>query len=73
MEGALARTRGLREIVSETGNGWGTIRLSIDKEENIDAIKLYLGSVVRSVKSGFPEGVQNTVPVKKLKKNGSFY
>ncbi|MFR4045236.1 MAG: efflux RND transporter permease subunit [Odoribacter splanchnicus] len=80
LEGALARTRGLREIVSETGNGWGTIRLSIDKEENIDAIKLYLGSVVRSVKSGFPEGVQcrkyveeNTVPVKKLKKNGSFY
>ena len=58
LEGALARTRGLREIVSETGNGWGTIRLSIDKEENIDAIKLYLGSVVRSVKSGFPEGVQ---------------
>ena len=55
LEGALARTRGLREIVSETGNGWGTIRLSIDKEENIDAIKLYLGSVVRSVKSGFPE------------------
>ena len=52
LEGALARTRGLREIVSETGNGWGTIRLSIDKEENIDAIKLYLGSVVRSVKSG---------------------
>ena len=37
LEGALARTRGLREIVSETGNGWGTIRLSIDKEENIDA------------------------------------
>ena len=40
LEGALARTRGLRDIVSETGNGWGTIRLSIDKEENIDAIKL---------------------------------
>ena len=38
LEGALARTRGLREIVSETGNGWGTIRLSIDKEENIDAM-----------------------------------
>lgn len=57
LEGILARTKGLTDISSNTSNGYGSITLSVDKNENIDAVKLYLGSLVRSVKSGLPEGV----------------
>lgn len=57
LEGILARTKGLTNITSKTSNGWGTIILSVDKGENIDAVKLYLGSLVRSVKAALPEGV----------------
>ena len=50
-EGAFARIRGLNEIHSTTGNGYGAIELTIDPKENIDAVKLYLSSIIRSVKS----------------------
>lgn len=42
LEGAFARIRGLNEIHSTTGNGYGAIELTIDPKENIDAVKLYL-------------------------------
>lgn len=58
LEGVLSRTRGLNGITSQTGNGRGWVRLEVDKEENIDAVKLYVASLVRSVKSGLPEGVK---------------
>lgn len=57
LEGAMARTKGLTGITSRTSNGWGYIVLSVDKAENIDAVKLYLGSIIRSVKTGLPDGV----------------
>lgn len=57
LEGAFARTKGLTDISSNTGQGWGSITLNIDKNENIDAVKLYLSSIVRSVKTGLPDGV----------------
>lgn len=58
LEGAFARTKGLNNITSHTGQGFGTIRLQIDKNENIDAIKLYLSSLIRSLAKGLPEGVK---------------
>lgn len=58
LEGAFARTKGLNNIRSHTGQGYGTITLSIDKNENIDAVKLYLSSLVRSLSKGLPEGVR---------------
>lgn len=57
LEGAFARTKGLADISSNTGMGWGSITLSIDKNENIDAIKLYLSSIARSIVPSLPEGV----------------
>ena len=47
LEGAFARIRGLNEIHSTTGNGYGAIELTIDPKENIDAVKLYLSSIIR--------------------------
>ena len=41
LEGAFARIRGLNEIHSTTGNGYGAIELTIDPKENIDAVKLF--------------------------------
>lgn len=58
LEGAFARIRGLNEIHSTTGNGYGAIELTIDPKENIDAVKLYLSSIIRSVTPGLPEGVR---------------
>lgn len=57
LEGAFARTKGLTELTSNTGQGYGSIQLSIDKNENIDAVKLYLSSIARSVKPNLPDGV----------------
>lgn len=58
LEGAFARTKGLTGIRSQTGPGYGRVTLSIDKTENIDAIKLYLSSLTRSLAKEFPEGVR---------------
>ena len=58
LEGAFARTKGLTGIRSYTGPGFGTIALYIDKTENIDALKLYLSSLVRSLTKGLPEEVR---------------
>lgn len=58
LEGAFARTKGLNDIRSYTSQGSGSIVLSIDKNENIDAVKLYLSSLLRSLAKEFPEGVR---------------
>ena len=57
LEGAFARIRGLSQLQSSTGNGYGSIELTIDEKENIDAVKLYVSSIIRSVAPGLPEGV----------------
>lgn len=57
LEGAYARTKGLKEIYSTTYPNYGYISMEIDKSENIDAIKLYLSSITRSLAKEFPEGV----------------
>lgn len=57
LEGAFARTKGLKEIYSTTYSGYGYISMEIDKSENIDAVKLYLSSITRSLAKEFPEGV----------------
>ncbi len=58
LEGAFSRIKGLNRIHSQTGQGYGTIILSIDKNENIDATKLYVSSLVRSLAKSLPEGVR---------------
>lgn len=58
LEGAFALTKGLASIRSQTGQGYGMIVLSIDKTENIDAVKLYLSSIIRSLQKSLPEGVR---------------
>ena len=58
LEGAFSRIKGLNRIHSQTGQGYGTIILSIDKNENIDATKLHVSSLVRSLVKSLPEGVR---------------
>lgn len=57
LEGAFARTKGLTDITSNTKQGWGVVTLSVDKNENIDAVKLYISSIVRSIIPTLPAGV----------------
>jgi multidrug efflux pump subunit AcrB len=58
LEGALSRVRGLDEITSTTHNGRGQVTLSINKHENIDAVKLHVSSIIRSLAPTLPEGAR---------------
>ena len=40
LEAMLARIKGIKEISSTSGNGWGRITLELDKHTNIDAARL---------------------------------
>ena len=39
LEAMLARIKGIKEISSTSGNGWGRITLELDKHTNIDAAR----------------------------------
>ena len=57
LEALLSSVSGLEKISSNTSHGSGSIKLEVDKNENIDALKLYLSSIVRAASNSFPEGV----------------
>ena len=42
LEAMLARIKGIKEISSTSGNGWGRITLELDKHTNIDGYKIEL-------------------------------
>ena len=39
LEAMLARIKGIKEINSTSGNGWGYVTLELDKHTNIDAAR----------------------------------
>ena len=57
LEGAFSRTKGLKNISSQTSQGHGTIQLEIDKNEDINAVKLHLSSVIHSLVKNLPQDV----------------
>ena len=58
LEGVFSRIKGLNNIYSQTKQGYGIITLAIDKNEDIDATKLYVSSLIRSLAKSLPEGVR---------------
>lgn len=47
LESLLSRMSGLRNINSQSGNGWGRIQLSFDKHTNISAARFEVSSIIR--------------------------
>ena len=61
LESMLSRIKGVKEITSTSGNGWGRITLELDKHTNIDAARFEASTIVRQTWPDLPDGV--TYPV----------
>ncbi|MDR3268370.1 MAG: efflux RND transporter permease subunit [Tannerella sp.] len=61
LESMLARIKGIREISSTSGNGWGRITLELDKHTNIDAARFETSTIVRQTWPGLPDGLSYPV------------
>ena len=57
LEAMLARIGGIREMRSESGNGWGRITLELDKHTDVDAARFEASTVVRQAWPGLPDGL----------------
>ncbi len=61
LEGALASVKGIKEINSVTGKGYGQITLVIKKNENVDAIRFEAATLIKQLYPRLPEEL--TYPV----------
>lgn len=57
LEGALSRIEGVRKIRSTSDNGYGSLRIEIDKHSEVDIVRFEVSTVIRQVWSQLPEGV----------------
>lgn len=57
LEAMLARIKGVKEISSTSGNGWGNIALELDKHTNIDAARFEASTIIRQTWPGLPDGL----------------
>ncbi len=55
LEAMLARIKGIKEISSVSGNGWGRITLELDKHTNVDAARFEASTIVRQTWPDLPE------------------
>jgi multidrug efflux pump subunit AcrB len=61
LEAMLARIKGIKEIQSESGNGWGNISLELDKHTNVDAARFEASTIIRQTWPNLPEGLSYPV------------
>ncbi|GHT29385.1 multidrug efflux pump protein [Bacteroidia bacterium] len=61
LEAMLARIKGIKEITSTSGNGWGRITLELDKHTDIDAARFEASTIIRQTWPGLPDGM--TYPI----------
>ncbi|MDR0845292.1 MAG: efflux RND transporter permease subunit [Tannerella sp.] len=55
LEAMLARIKGIKEISSTSGNGWGSVRLELDKHTNIDAARFEASTIIRQTWPSLPD------------------
>ena len=56
LEAMLARIKGIKEINSTSGNGWGYVTLELDKHTNIDAARFEASTIIRQTWPSLPDG-----------------
>ncbi len=61
LEAMLARIKGIKEIKSTSGNGWGYVTLELDKHTNIDAARFEASTIIRQTWPGLPDGLSYPV------------
>jgi len=61
LEAMLSRIKGIREITSTSGNGWGRITLELDKHTDTDAARFEVSTIIRQTWPGLPDGLSYPV------------
>lgn len=57
LEGMLCRIKGIENISSTSGNGWGNISIRFDKHVNIDAVRFEASTIIRQLWPNLPQGL----------------
>lgn len=57
LEAMLARIKGINNLNSTSGNGWGNITLELDKYTDIDAARFEASTIVRQTWPSLPNGL----------------
>lgn len=55
LESMLARIKGIKQINSTSGNGWGYVSLELDKHTNIDAARFEASTIIRQTWPSLPD------------------
>jgi multidrug efflux pump subunit AcrB len=58
IEANISRIKGIKDIRSKTYYGGGYINLEIDKDNDIDVVRLEISSILRSIKNKLPKGMK---------------
>lgn len=61
LESMLARIKGIKQINSTSGNGWGYVSLELDKHTNIDAARFEASTIIRQTWPSLPDGLSYPV------------
>ncbi|MDR2118872.1 MAG: efflux RND transporter permease subunit [Tannerellaceae bacterium] len=61
LEAMLSRIKGIKEIESTSGNGWGRITIELDKHTDVDAARFEASTIVRQTWPGLPDGLSYPV------------
>ncbi|MFV0546817.1 MAG: efflux RND transporter permease subunit [Bacteroides sp.] len=65
LEAMLSRIKGVKEIYSDSRNGWGTITITLDKHVDTDMVRFEASTIIRQVWPDLPDGV--SYPVIRMK------
>ncbi|WP_290396549.1 efflux RND transporter permease subunit, partial [uncultured Bacteroides sp.] len=57
LESMLARIRGVKNLNSTSGNGFGRITVELDKHADVDAVRFEASTIIRQTWSQLPDGV----------------
>lgn len=72
LEAMLARIKGVENIRSTSGNGWGRISIRFNKHTDIDIARFEVSTVIRQTWPSLPEGVSYpTISVSQSDENAS--
>ena len=72
LEAMLARIKGIKNIYSTSGNGWGRITLELDKHTSIDVARFEASTIVRQTWPELPREVSYpTISVRRPDENAA--
>ncbi len=58
LEAMLARIKGIKNMNSNSGNGWGNITIELDKHADIDAVRFEASTIIRQTWPQLPDEVR---------------